>query len=53
MSFPASSYGSTTEENRPIPNDGEPYWDEYNLELAELAIDGRNTWFTAPWLYAE
>lgn len=38
---------------RPIPDDGEPYVDEYNVELAILAKDGRNTWFTAPWLFAE
>ena len=38
---------------RPVSDDGEPYVDEYNVELAELAKDGRNTWFTAPWLFAE
>lgn len=25
----------------------------YNEELARLAAKERNTWFTAPWLYAE
>ncbi|KAI0297018.1 hypothetical protein B0F90DRAFT_1742372 [Multifurca ochricompacta] len=30
----------------PIPADGEALIDEYNAELA-------NTWFTAPWLYAD
>ncbi|TFY78242.1 hypothetical protein EWM64_g5774 [Hericium alpestre] len=37
----------------PIEEDGEPLVDEYNEELARLAEDKRNTWFTAPWLYAE
>ncbi|KAJ2915869.1 hypothetical protein MD484_g4554, partial [Candolleomyces efflorescens] len=37
----------------PIPEDGEPNREVYNKELEELALDNRNTWFTAPWLYAE
>jgi hypothetical protein len=37
----------------PIPDDGEPNREVYNKELEELALDNRNTWFTAPWLYAE
>ncbi|CAK5271789.1 unnamed protein product [Mycena citricolor] len=36
----------------PIPADGEPA-DEYNLELNRLAQRSQNTWFTAPWLFAE
>lgn len=39
--------------NRPIPTDGEALVDEYNAELARLEERGQNTWFTAPWLYAE
>ena len=38
---------------RPIPGDGEALVDEYNAELARLEEHGQNTWFTAPWLYAE
>ena len=38
---------------RPIPSDGEALVDEYNAELARLEERGQNTWFTAPWLYAE
>lgn len=38
---------------RPIPQDGEAYVSEYNTELERLVIEGKNTWFTAPWLYAE
>ena len=37
----------------PIPDDGDPTREVYNKELEELAVDKRNTWFTAPWLYAE
>ncbi|KAF9556449.1 DUF89 domain-containing protein [Agrocybe pediades] len=36
-----------------IPEDGEASVELYNEELAELEQDNRNTWFTAPWLYAE
>ncbi|KAI0289666.1 DUF89 domain-containing protein [Russula brevipes] len=36
-----------------IPADGEALVDEYNAELARLEEHRRNTWFTAPWLYAE
>ncbi|KAH0833998.1 hypothetical protein J3R83DRAFT_11234 [Lanmaoa asiatica] len=36
-----------------IPNDGDVDVDVYNAELAELEITHQNTWFTAPWLYAE
>ncbi len=39
--------------HRPIPADGEALVDEYNAELARLEERGQNTWFTAPWLYAE
>ena len=38
---------------RKIPQDGEMYVDEYNAELEELAKAKKNTWFTAPWLFAE
>ena len=38
---------------RPIPDDGGAYVELYNSQLDELAKDGRGTWFTAPWLYAE
>ncbi|KAJ3486942.1 hypothetical protein NLI96_g3894 [Meripilus lineatus] len=37
----------------PIPADGEAMVEMYNEELARLAAKERNTWFTAPWLYAE
>lgn len=36
-----------------IPEDGEPHVDVYNEELRKLEDDKRNTWFTAPWLFAE
>ena len=38
---------------RPIPADGEALIEEYNAELGRLEEHGENTWFTAPWLYAE
>ncbi|KAK7035393.1 Hairy/enhancer-of-split with YRPW motif protein 2 [Paramarasmius palmivorus] len=37
----------------PIPQDGEPSVELYNSELDNLAKQSKNTWFTAPWLYAE
>ncbi|KAF5352938.1 hypothetical protein D9758_007873 [Tetrapyrgos nigripes] len=37
----------------PIPEDGEPHAELYNSELDRLAKSAKNTWFTAPWLYAE
>jgi len=37
----------------PIPVDGEALTEEYNAELVRLEECGQNTWFTAPWLYAE
>ncbi|KAG2003504.1 DUF89 domain-containing protein [Coprinopsis cinerea AmutBmut pab1-1] len=37
----------------PIPDDGEPLQEIYNKELEALASESKNTWFTAPWLYAE
>nr|GAT53691.1 predicted protein [Mycena chlorophos] len=37
---------------QPIPFDGEPN-DMYNAELERLAENSKNTWFTAPWLFAE
>ncbi|KAF7373390.1 DUF89 domain-containing protein [Mycena sanguinolenta] len=36
----------------PIPADGESN-EMYNSELERLAADAKNTWFTAPWLFAE
>lgn len=36
-----------------IPDDGEPGSEVYNEELRKLEEDKRNTWFTAPWLFAE
>ena len=38
---------------RPIIDDGEPSVGLFNQELAALEAQGKNTWFTAPWLYAE
>ena len=38
---------------RKIPDDGEASVAVYNTELQGLADDNRNTWFTAPWLFAE
>ncbi|KAJ7482308.1 DUF89 domain-containing protein [Mycena galericulata] len=37
---------------QPIPSDGESV-ELYNSELERLAKDEKNTWFTAPWLFAE
>ncbi|KAF8343221.1 DUF89 domain-containing protein [Amanita rubescens] len=39
--------------DRPISEDGDPLRDLYNVELERLKEDGKGTWFTAPWLYAE
>ncbi|KAF9529042.1 DUF89 domain-containing protein [Crepidotus variabilis] len=36
-----------------LPEDGEPGIRGYNDELTVLENEKRNTWFTAPWLYAE
>ncbi|KAH7909987.1 DUF89 domain-containing protein [Hygrophoropsis aurantiaca] len=36
-----------------IPADGEACVEEYNVELQRLSQKSQNTWFTAPWLYAE
>ncbi|KAH7882162.1 hypothetical protein F5I97DRAFT_1931883 [Phlebopus sp. FC_14] len=38
---------------RKIPEDEDIYVTEYNAELEELAKTKQNTWFTAPWLFAE
>jgi hypothetical protein len=38
---------------RPIDDDGGPSVQLFNEELAVLEAQGKNTWFTAPWLYAE
>jgi len=37
----------------PILEDGEPSVELYNDELSKLSENKKNTWFTAPWLYAE
>ncbi|KAJ7145852.1 DUF89-domain-containing protein [Mycena epipterygia] len=37
---------------QPIASDGESA-DMYNSELQRMAADQKNTWFTAPWLFAE
>ncbi|KIK56194.1 hypothetical protein GYMLUDRAFT_47408 [Collybiopsis luxurians FD-317 M1] len=37
----------------PIPADDELHVDFYNTDLEELAKSSKNTWFKAPWLYAE
>ncbi|KAG1728237.1 DUF89 domain-containing protein [Suillus lakei] len=36
-----------------IPQDGDILIAEYNAELESLKQTSRNTWFKAPWLYAE
>ncbi|EIW76695.1 DUF89 domain-containing protein [Coniophora puteana RWD-64-598 SS2] len=36
-----------------VPEDGDMYVAEYNADLERLAQSSRNTWFTAPWLFAE
>ncbi|EIM84187.1 DUF89 domain-containing protein [Stereum hirsutum FP-91666 SS1] len=36
-----------------VPDDGEPLVKVYNDELEKLSSQGKGTWFTAPWLYAE
>ncbi|KAI0729122.1 hypothetical protein C8Q72DRAFT_830244 [Fomitopsis betulina] len=36
-----------------IAEDGEAMVTIYNTELARLTEQGKGTWFTAPWLYAE
>jgi len=36
-----------------IEDDGEGGRDVYNEELAVLEGEGRVTWFSAPWLFAE
>ncbi len=38
---------------RSIPADGEAWTEEYNDFLNQLAERKQNTWFTAPWLFAE
>ena len=39
--------------DRRVPDDGEAMVDVYNRELDSLTADGKGTWFTAPWLFAE
>ncbi|KAG6370737.1 hypothetical protein JVT61DRAFT_11124 [Boletus reticuloceps] len=41
------------QELEPIPEDGDVDIDTYNAELANLATTHQDTWFTAPWLFAE
>ncbi|TFK69791.1 DUF89-domain-containing protein [Pluteus cervinus] len=36
-----------------IPQDGGSLIDTYNDNIAKLAAENKNTWFTAPWLFAE
>ncbi|KAF8630307.1 hypothetical protein AX15_003000 [Amanita polypyramis BW_CC] len=36
-----------------IQDDGELHVELYNSQLEHLRNTGKNTWFTAPWLYAE
>lgn len=36
-----------------ISDDGGASIELYNSELAALEENKQNTWFTAPWLYAE
>ncbi|PAV15637.1 hypothetical protein PNOK_0849500 [Pyrrhoderma noxium] len=38
---------------QPIPSDGEANVEVYNIALNHLLENDKNTWFTAPWLYAE
>lgn len=38
---------------RPIAEDDEAAAGIYNSELLILSEEKRNTWFTAPWLFAE
>ncbi|KAF7430965.1 hypothetical protein PC9H_006680 [Pleurotus ostreatus] len=37
----------------PLVDDTDPMIKTYNEELELLAAQGKNTWFTAPWLYAD
>lgn len=37
----------------PLEQDDGPSVESYNRELELLAEKGDNTWFKAPWLYAE
>ena len=39
--------------HRRILDDGSADVELYNSELVTLEKENRNTWFTAPWLYAE
>ncbi|KIO17032.1 hypothetical protein M407DRAFT_18970, partial [Tulasnella calospora MUT 4182] len=43
----------TASKLNPIPDDGGPHVELYNTELEKLSANGKGTWFTAPWLYAE
>ena len=38
---------------RPLIDDGEPSVRLFNQELAALEAQGKNTWATTPWLFAE
>lgn len=48
-----SSFVPSLSFSRPIPADGEPSVELYNDELSQLAEKKLDTWFSAPWLYAE
>ncbi|KAK0200981.1 DUF89 domain-containing protein [Desarmillaria ectypa] len=37
----------------PLSQDGGSHIETYNTELEQLASISKNTWFTAPWLFAE
>lgn len=39
--------------SRPLSQDGGSHIETYNTELERLAAISKNTWFTAPWLFAE
>ncbi|KAL1741870.1 hypothetical protein HDZ31DRAFT_66503 [Schizophyllum fasciatum] len=36
-----------------LSDDGEPHISLYNSRLEELKKEGKHTWYTAPWLFAE
>lgn len=39
--------------HRPLTEDGEPHVGLYNTQLEALRKEGKHTWYTAPWLFAE
>ncbi|KAL1683960.1 hypothetical protein EV122DRAFT_286189 [Schizophyllum commune] len=40
-------------ELEPLTEDGEPHVGLYNTQLEALRKEGKHTWYTAPWLFAE